>query len=212
MVEPDAEAASAVAARMFVEGNPRRACLAGGDTPRRAYELLADADFPWNEIEIFLTDERCVPPGHPASNWRMLNESLLSKVDATAFRIEGELPPDEAAAAYQKVIRNRLPFDFLLLGLGADGHVASLFPGHDEDPHPGGLTAASWSPETGMWRVTLTHQALAQSKRTVFLVTGEKKRDALGRLMRDDPIPAAKVRSLGPITVIADRAAASGLE
>jgi 6-phosphogluconolactonase len=209
IVEPDAEAASATAARMFFESSPRRACLAGGETPRRAYELLAEADFPWDQTEIFLTDERCVPPGHPASNWRMLNESLLSKVNATAFPIQGELPPDEAAAAYQEVVRGHLPFDFLLLGLGADGHVASLFPGHDQDPHPGALAAASWSKETGMWRITLTHEALSQSKRTVFLVTGEEKQSALQRLMRDDPIPAAKITSLTPITVIADQAAAA---
>ncbi|MGH2768173.1 MAG: 6-phosphogluconolactonase [Actinomycetota bacterium] len=207
VVLDDQEAVARRAVELFLQAEPRKVCLAGGRTPRRAYELLAASEFPWGETEVFLTDERCLPPGDPGLNWTMITESLLSRVPARGHRVATELPPDEAAAAYEQEVRAALPFDVTILGLGADGHTASLFPG-DLDPAPGRLVATSWSAETRARRITLTLEAINQSEQVVFLVVGAEKAEALRGLVSGAPIPGAKVRARRSPTLLCDRPAA----
>ncbi|MCH8854228.1 MAG: 6-phosphogluconolactonase [Planctomycetes bacterium] len=121
---------AAAAAERFLQIAPRTVALAGGSTPRRLYQRLAGCAFPWPETEVFFGDERCVPPGHSDSNFRMATEALLASVSAKVHRMCGESCD---AAAYEAELRavfgDRLPaFDLVLLGLGEDGHTASLFP------------------------------------------------------------------------------------
>src|SRR5262249_59874024 len=105
--------------------------LTGGTSPRRAYELLSELDVPWGRVSILFGDERCVPPVAPESNYRMTKEALLDRVNpATVYRIPGELGPDEGAAEYAEGVAAVAPFDFAFLGVGEDGPVNALFPGH----------------------------------------------------------------------------------
>lgn len=181
--------------------------LAGGGTPRATYEKLAAHDLPWERIEWFLGDERFVPPDDPQSNARMIRQSLGPRARLHAVETQPHTP-DESAAQYERLLepyaaRPHL-FDLVILGLGADGHTASLFPGSpilDE-------TARLVRP-TPNGRVTLTYRALNSSAHTLFLVSGAGKRAALGRLRNGDTsIPAARIA--GPdVTVFADRDAAA---
>ena len=128
--EEVAEAAAAEIADAL-RGGAQTLVLAGGTTPKRCYELLAELDVQWGRVSVLFGDERCVPPDHPDSNYRMVKESLLDRVaPATVYRMPAELGPDEGADAYAEVVANVAPLDLVLLGVGEDGHVASLFPGH----------------------------------------------------------------------------------
>lgn len=161
--------------------------LSGGSTPKPVYQRLAEQDVSqqvnWGNIFLFWGDERGVPPNHPESNYRMAKESLLDHVPIPAdniFRIRGELPPAQAAEDYESRIKtfftaNEKRFDCILLGLGEDGHTASLFPGT-----PGLTVADRWvvenpHPATGSWRITLTYPAINATRSLLFLVTGENK-------------------------------------
>jgi 6-phosphogluconolactonase len=203
--------------------------LSGGGTPRRLYELLAGEPgfrdrMPWAETEIYWGDERPVPPGHPESNFGMAWEALLSRVPARRERIHAwpvELPPEEAARAYEATVR-RAPgataggpprFDLVLLGLGADGHTASLFPGSPALAERERLTAAPWVEALGAWRLTLTPPAINGARCVLFLVTGEGKAHALRAALAPEGDPAAcparAIRPLrGELLWIADRPAA----
>lgn len=193
--------------------------LAGGSTPRRAYQLASAAD--WSSAKVWFGDERCVAPDDPRSNFRMARESLLDRLPAppaAIFRIPGELDPAEAAHQYAADIfeHDAEPFDLLLLGLGPDGHTASLFPGRPEVAQRNQLVAAV--PEAGLEpfvpRVTLTVPALVRAKEIIFMVAGEEKSDAFAesflsaRSMTPAGIVARKAR--GSVTVLVDRAAAGG--
>lgn len=190
--------------------------LAGGRTPRRAYELLAMAALPWERIWIYWGDERCVPPDDAASNYRMAREALLSRIaipQANVRRIAGEAPPEEAAAAYEREVDAALaeaPFDAVLLGMGADGHVASLFPGTTAMAERERRVVATFVPRLSAHRVTLTLPALATSRTVTFLVAGADKVPALERALRGAPdveLPASCVRSRGEIAWLLDGAA-----
>ncbi|ACG73647.1 6-phosphogluconolactonase [Anaeromyxobacter sp. K] len=199
--------------------------LAGGSTPRALYALLADPAAPWRErvpwarTEIWFGDERCVPPDHPDSNYRTAREALLEHVHAAAVhRIEGERPPAEAAAGYEAALRRAAEpdgspprLDLVLLGLGADGHTASLFPGSPALDERARWVAAPFVPAVGAHRITLTLPVLERARAIAFLVSGAAKRAALGQLLAPGApsIPAARVRPLdGALLVLADRAAA----
>ena len=138
------EEVAASAARQIgeaVRGGVHSLVLAGGTTPKRCYELLASMDVPWGRVAVLFGDERCVPPDDADSNFLMARETLLARVSpATVYRMPAELGPDEGARAYAEVVKRESPLDLVLLGVGEDGHIASLFPGHPV-LHARGLTA-----------------------------------------------------------------------
>jgi 6-phosphogluconolactonase len=186
--------------------------LTGGSSPRRAYELAARGD--WSGTTVWFSDERCVPPDHEWSNYRMADEALLSRLDPRP-----EVLRMEDADAYEGLVRERLgdepQWDLLLLGLGPDSHCASLFPGKPEVDVTDRLVVGV--PEAGMEprvpRISLTLPAINAARHIVFLVTGESKREAVRRAFGNEPdpiSPAAHVRPRsGLMTVYLDPAAAS---
>jgi 6-phosphogluconolactonase len=200
-------------------------CLSGGSTPRRLYEVLAQppiaARMPWSRIHWFFGDERFVPLDHPDSNFRMAREALLSRAPIPQANIHpvptDRSSPQDAALAYEKVLKSfygadsidtgKPLFEVTLLGLGEDGHTASLFPGDpalQERRHwVVAVTGARDQP-----RVTLTYPALDSSAEAAFLVTGASKRDILGRVRRGDgTLPAARIQPAGHLHWFVDRAA-----
>jgi 6-phosphogluconolactonase len=192
-------------------------CVTGGSTPRRAYERAAERRQDWSGVEAWFTDERCVPPDHEHSNYRMANEALLSRVSGVAVhRMKGELGPGQGAAEYQRELEaaGRPAFDLILLGLGSDAHICSLFPGDDalgERERPVvGVETPGMAPLVP--RITLTLPVVNESREIVFLVTGEDKADAVARAFsgrRDPMAPASLVE--GHATVLLDEAAARRL-
>ena len=191
----------------FVSIRPRTIALAGGGTPRALYERLAGIDYPWGDAEVFFGDERCVPPTHPDSNYRMANEALLSKIDGRVHAMPGGACD---AAAYEREIESVLGpglprFDLVLLGLGEDGHTASLFPGDPALDVVDRNVLRVERPDHA--RLTLTLPVLSAAKVALFLVSGASKRAALASLMAGEDIPAARVRA-DEVVVVADRDAA----
>jgi len=184
--EEVAEAAAAEIADVL-RGGAQTLVLAGGTTPKRCYELLAELDVQWGRVTVLFGDERCVPPDHPDSNYRMVKESLLDRVaPATVYRMPAELGPDEGADAYAEVVANVAPLDFVLLGVGEDGHVASLFPGHPL-LRASGLTAGIRdSPKPPPERVTLTLEAIRDAGRVLIIATGAGKADAVALARRGE--------------------------
>ena len=187
--------------------------LSGGSTPKKLYSLLGKPEFstriPWRGVHLFWSDERCVPPGDPKSNYGMVQEVLLRKIPVPArnvHRVRGEISPEQAAAEYDSVLRasfgigpKKLPrFDLVLLGLGEDGHTASLFPGSaalDEHKH---LATAPYVEPLHTYRVTLTLPVLNHAAAIAFLVAGERKRSAVSRVVHHPDergrMPAQRVR------------------
>jgi 6-phosphogluconolactonase len=195
------------AAERFLALGPRFLALAGGSTPRRLYERLAVCDLPWWETEVFFGDERCVARDHPDSNYRMAHEALLSRVQARVHRMAGETCD---AAAYEeeltRVFGPGLPeFDLVLLGLGVDGHTASLFPGDPALDVADRRVVRVRRPDHP--RLTLTLPVLSAAKAAMFLVSGESKREPLRRLLTGADIPAVRVKA-HHVIIIADEAAA----
>jgi len=191
--------------------------LSGGTTPRRAYELLARMQGSWAHVHLWLADERCVPIDHPESNARMLDESLLSALRAVQgphlHTVRGELVPEDAAWLYGRevvdVVGERPVFDLVLLGMGPDGHTASLFPGRPEaDAHEAPVVGVRGAPKPPPERISLTLPVLRDARFTLLLVTGEEKREALERLRAGDAaLPPARLGD-GLDEVLCDPAAA----
>ena len=200
--------------------------LSGGSTPRALYQRLAQPPyrdaFPWARTHVFFGDERFVPHDDPLSNYRMVWQAMLSHVPVPRENIHGVpvegLTPEQAAESYDATLKifhgaNRLDparplFDINLLGLGEDGHTASLFPGTDVLKE-----RVRWvAPVIGAKaeaRITLTYPAIDSSRYVAFLINGTAKREMLGRLMADDPaLPATHVDPTGELLVFADQAAA----
>lgn len=200
-------------------------CLSGGSTPKLLYQLLAQAPLrdlmPWERVHLFFGDERFVPRDHPDSNYRMTDLAMIAHVPIPPENVHGmpvDGTPEEAAHRYEHVLQacygadefdpDRPLFDVTLLGLGEDGHTASLFPG----------TAALQ--ETQAWvsavigakpepRLTLTYPALASSRAVAFLIAGEAKQKMLRRLQAADPaLPASHVAPEGELLFLVDQAAA----
>jgi len=186
-------------------GGAHTLVLAGGNTPKRCYELLAGADVRWGRVTVLFGDERCVPPDHPDSNYRMAREALLDRVaPATVHRIAGELGPDEAAAAYDSIVGALNPLDVVLLGAGEDGHTASLFPGHPELQAKGWAVGVRNAPKPPPDRVSLTLPALRGARHVIVLATGAGKADAVAKARRGE-VPSGMIA--GALWLI-DRAAA----
>ncbi len=183
--------------------------LAGGTTPAACYRLLRDADTDWARWHFWFGDERCLPPRHPERNSRMAAEALLDAVPVPPEQIHpipAELGPEEAARRYQAAIAPVLPFDLVLLGLGDDGHTASLFPGHHH-PDDALVVAVEGAPKPPPRRVSLNYPALARCRELLFLVTGDGKQAAVAAWRRGADLPAARVRPEGRCEVLLDRAA-----
>ncbi len=229
MAEQILEVAKAAVAQRGVA----RLAVSGGNTPRRTFQILADAHagdatlFPWDKTELYWVDERCVPPDDKDSNYRMTREAMLDKVPLPAdkvFRIEGELDPELAASRYESVIRNRfrlegaeLPtFDLVALGMGPDGHTASLFP-HTAGVHEvGRIVIPNHVPQKETWRVTLTAPVINQGRKVVFLIGGTDKAEVLHSVLSDkydpDTWPSQMVApKSGQLLMLLDQAAAAEL-
>ena len=176
-----------------LRGGARTLVLAGGTTPKRCYELLARLDVQWGRVTILFGDERCVPPDHPDSNYRMAREALLDQVaPATVHRMAGELGPEEGAAEYSRVVASLAPLDVVILGIGEDGHTASLFPGHPELEAKGWAVGVHNSPKPPPERVTLTLQALRGAGRVIILATGAGKAQAVAMAKRRE-VPSGMI-------------------
>ena len=167
--------------------------LAGGTTPRRCYELLVKLEVEWGRVTILFGDERCVPPDHPDSNYRMAREALLDHVSpATVHRMPAELGPDEGAAEYSRIVASLVPLDVVVLGIGEDGHTASLFPGHPELQAKGWVVGVRDSPKPPPERVTLTLQALREARHVIILATGAGKAQAVAMAKRQE-VPSGMI-------------------
>jgi 6-phosphogluconolactonase len=202
----------AEAVATFLASEPRTVLLSGGRTPEGFYRRLAAVDYPWDQVEFFFGDERCVPPDDDRCNARMADEALLSKVPAKSYPIDGERCDAEG---YERALRRRfgnaLRFDLAIYGLGQDGHTGSLFPKRPEVE-----VTDRWVvrvPEAGLEpfvpRVSLTVPALSAAKLGMFLVAGHDKRDPLRRLLAGEDIPASRVAP-ERLVILADPAAAPG--
>jgi 6-phosphogluconolactonase len=239
IVVEDAAALAQRAAQHFVElaeqgiavrGRARTA-ISGGSTPKATFQLLGDpgqpwrARMPWDRLEIFWVDERCVPPDHPDSNFRMTREALLDRAPLRPeqiHRMEGELDPEEGAARYESTLRNafRLEgaetpvFDIIQLGMGPDGHTASLFP-HTAALHElGRLAVANHVQNKDAWRITLTWPVINQARNVFFLIGGADKASILREVFLSPPdverLPSQLIHpSSGILTLILDKAAAA---
>ncbi len=236
-VYANAEAVANAAADLFValcgtaiaERGRFRVSLSGGSTPWRAYQLLASPErssrIAWDHVDIFWGDERYVPSDHRDSNFRRTSEALLQRVplpDANIFRVPTEIsPPEKAADAYERAIREcfgvatGIPrFDLAFLGLGTNGHTASLFPGSRLLHETGRLVAADFVEEVDMWRITMTAPLLNAARTVAFLVAGAEKTQVLRDVVlgpRDiERLPAQLIQPVeGELLWIVDEAAAA---
>lgn len=195
-VLPTAEDVAAAAASDICEAlreGARTLVLAGGTTPRRCYELLSNLEVAWGRVTVLFGDERCVHPDHPDSNYRMAKDALLGKVaPATVYRMPAELGPDEGASVYGHVVSAASPLDLVTLGVGEDGHTASLFPGHPALAAGGFAIGIRDSPKPPPQRVTLTLGALQSARRVIILATGAGKADAVAKAKRGE-VPSGMI-------------------
>jgi 6-phosphogluconolactonase len=199
-----ARAAADLVAAALGEG-VRTLALAGGSTPKAAYELLAGMPLEWGRVTILFGDERCVPPDDPESNYAMVRGSLLARVAPGAVvRMPAELGAEAAAEWYDAALRRLGRLDLVLLGLGEDGHTCSLFPGHPALRSQSLAAPVHGAPKPPPDRVTLTLRTLNEARRCVFLATGAGKRDALAKVQRGE-VPAGQVQGA---EWLVDRAAA----
>lgn len=187
-----------------------RIALSGGNTPRPVFQELARAghDLPWEQIFVTFGDERCVPPDDEQSNYRMARESLFLPAavpDRSIARMRGEIDPQLAAQEYQDQLdvlaaqkgETIYRHDLILLGLGDDGHTASLFPGSAALEEKTRRVVANFVPKLNTWRLTFTYPLIEQARRICFLVNGKKQRELIEQVIAGAPeFPASKVRSL----------------
>ena len=230
-----AEQLAVAAAKRFVEcarefhGTLERfsVALAGGNTPRRVYELLATARFKnridWPQVYLFFGDERSVPPDHPESNYRTVYESLISQVPIppkNVHRIVGEGNPNENARAYENQLRTFFAglswprFELVLLGMGEDGHTGSLFPNSAALQEMSRWVVPTKNEQSGQDRITLTVPVFNHARHVTFLVTGKKKAQRLKEVLRPEPgsgqLPAQAIKPIdGSVEWLVDAEAAS---
>jgi len=237
IVEEESAAAARRAAEHIAEiarqraesGNECFLALCGGTTPAQMYRSLAapplSESVPWEKVRIFFGDERDVPHDHVESNYRMAQRALLDHVPIQPVRVH-PMPADSddlagAAAQYEALIRQRVAsdkrgvprFDLVLLGMGGDGHTASLFPGTEALKESKKLVTAYHVPVLGRRRMTFTYRLINAARSVLLLVTGEDKAEAVAKLLAADPpdkseLPAAGVSPAGELIIVLDSAAA----
>jgi 6-phosphogluconolactonase len=197
-------------AELFAEEAPPSLTLSGGSTARQCYELFAGADIDWSRIDVFFGDERWVPIGDSESNEGMARQAFLDKVvprNVHSMRNAGNII-EQSAGAYDRLLREYGPLDFVHLGLGPDGHTASLFPGSPALDERERLVVATGDDLHPHPRLTVTFPALNQARLVVFTVAGDEKREALQRVKSGDDLPAARV-SASRVIWLVDEAANS---
>ena len=203
-----ASVAASEIAGAITSGAVRTLVLAGGTTPARCYAVLTGLEIAWGRVTVLFGDERCVPPDHPDSNYRMARETLLDRVaPATVHRMPAELGPEEGAALYSPVVAAVAPLDLVLLGIGEDGHTASLFPGHPGIHAKGWAIGIADSPKPPPQRVTLTLSTLRGARRVIILATGAGKADAVAKAKRGE-VPSGMIAGA---RWLIDHEAAAGL-
>ncbi len=240
-VLPTPEATARAAAELFTEAAVKaaaargiaRIAISGGTTPKAMFALLASPaepflkQVPWEKLELYWVDERCVPPDHADSNYRMTKEALLSKVPLAAeqvHRMEGELEPEVAAARYEAVIRNTFrlegaetpTFDLVQLGMGDDGHTASLFPHTDALNEMSHIVVPNHVPQKDTWRITLTWPVINQGREVAFLIEGPAKTQVLHEVFlgpyQPETYPSQLIRpASGQLALLLDAVAAAKL-
>ncbi|NYF79141.1 6-phosphogluconolactonase [Granulicella arctica] len=240
-VAPDSAAVARAAAEFFsssvsaaVKARGRaRVALSGGSTPKAMFALLADPSqpflkqVPWDALDLYWVDERAVPPTDADSNYRMTNEAMLSHVPLAADRIhrmEGELDPEVAAARYESTLRNTFrlegaetpTFDLILLGMGDDGHTASLFPHTEALNEMSRLVVANHVPQKDTWRITLTWPVINQAREVAFLIEGAAKTQVLHDVLlgpyQPETYPSQLIRpASGKLTLLLDTRSAAKL-
>lgn len=235
IIKPDPEAVCLEVARNMLrlaqqcvdQKGEFNVALAGGSTPKRLYQILAKPPYssamPWGKMRLFFGDERAVPPDHPDNNYGMVNRHLLKHISIDPLRvhrIQSELDPQQAADAYHTVVKGFLPqdaagapvFDLVLLGLGDDGHVASLFPGSELLEVDDRCAAAGWVEDKKSWRISLTLPVINNAEHVWLLVTGEAKNDIVDQVFHYPsvtlPLPVERVRARQEISWFLDDAAA----
>lgn len=220
--DPAAVAAERLAAAVRAGGH---IVLTGGSTPRAAYERLAAMDLDWSRCALWFSDERCVDPGDERSNYGMARAALLDRLSGpppTTRRMAGELGPERGAEQYERLLRDefgeQLPaLDLVLLGMGRDGHCASLFPGQPELQERKrlavGVERAGLEPFVS--RITLTLPVINAAREVLFLVAGQDKAEAVARAFGPDPDPATPAALVAPasgrLTLVLDAAASAQL-
>ena len=238
-VAPDAATLTERAARYFTDAienavakrGRARIAISGGGTPKPVFAALADAKQPWrariawDRLDVYWVDERCVAPTDAASNYRMTREAMLDHVPLEAaqiHRMEGELEPEVAASRYESELRNSMRlegaesprFDVTQLGMGPDGHTASLFPHTEALFDFGRLVVANHTGAAQAWRLTLTSHVINQGPDVFFLIAGADKAQVLQEVLMGprDPerLPSQLIRPVnGILTILLDRAAAA---
>jgi 6-phosphogluconolactonase len=232
---PSPEAMAKAAAKRFLETAKHAVekyerftvVLAGGTTPRLLYQLLTEPPYrdkvPWKKTFFVFGDERCVPPDDEASNYRMARKNLFEPLeipDHRILRMKGEQPPADAARWYEVRLgdlflgKPKRKFDLVLLGIGEDGHTASLFPGSEALEEHERWVAANHVPQLDAWRLTLTLKALNSARRVMFMATGDAKAkviaEAFGGVEHEARYPCERVAPIGARReVLLDRAAAA---
>lgn len=203
--------------------------LSGGSTPKRLFQLMARDSYanrmPWEKIHIYFGDERFVPQDHPDSNFKMATENLLALVPIPSENVHpistDKHNAEDAARDYEALLKKSLPkansqlqFDLVFLGLGADGHTASLFPGTAALQEKNKLVDAVYVSKMESWRVTLTYPVINNAANCVFLVEGSAKADIISEILVDknSSYPAAKINPTGQLHWMLDQQAASRLE
>jgi len=223
LADAAADRFATLAASAVAERGRFTVALSGGSTPEPVYRRLAREPWAesidWARVEIFWGDERCVPPNHPNSNFGMVRRALLDPAEvptSSVHRIRGEHPPFEAARAYEQEIGRVLGregrFDLVLLGMGSDGHTASLFPGTSAVSERDRAVVPVWVDKVDAWRVTLTLPVINSARDVIFLVRGSGKADAVSRVVNGEALPATRVDPRrGKLTWLLDADAAAGL-
>jgi 6-phosphogluconolactonase len=220
VAENAAEAARIVAQRLAEQARAGGSIvLTGGSTPRHAYEIAAELESDWSRAELWWCDERCVPPDDQRSNYGMTKAALLDRLDgapAAVHRMQGELGRDDAVAEYKHELENVGTFDVVLLGLGPDGHVASLFPNFPTlDVTSRDVVGSQAGHEPFIDRISMTLPRICNTHELLFLVSGEDKAEAVAHAFADKPshgTPGSLARATeGTTRAILDRAAAAKL-